>query len=396
VKVPSVSFVPAENGLLRLPVRLFALAGLAAAALCAPLQAKAACTGGATLSGSYGVLVSGATAANVPKYLDGVITFNGACGLSGEVTIGEPGKATQNFATIAGTYTTNADGTIGLSLSLPNVSAVETYVVGYSAVFGEALGEETDSSAIATIDLKPQTFPNPATASTYSNASLKGTWTAACIGAGGGFSDLNYFVFDGTSNSSGVGNITNGVDDSNNNAAFYDTPYTGTYAVAANGVLGGNVVVAGTNYGFTGVIDNNGNEIQYVFTKPGSLPYGFVGCTAKRVAAVAVAPTAACHVTYAVTNSYLGGFQGGITIGNTGTQALSSWKVTWTYANGQVLTSVTNGTASQSGANVSISNTSSNGAIAPGATYSGVTFSGLDLLVNSAPTSFAVNGVTCK
>jgi hypothetical protein len=392
--VPSGLAVTAK---LALPVRFLAFAGLVAAAFCAPSQAKAACSGGATLSGSYGVLVSGATTANVPKYLDGVITFNGACSLSGTVTIGEPGKATQNFATIAGTYTTNADGTIGISLSLPNVSAVETYVVGYSAAFGEALGEETDSSAIATIDLKPQTFPNPATASSYSNASIKGTWTAACIGAGGGFSDLNYFVFDGTSNSSGVGNITNGVDDSNNNAAFYDTPYTGNYAVAANGVLGGTVTVAGTNYGYTGVIDNNGNEIQYVFTKPGSLPYGFVGCTAKRVAATAVVtPIAACHVTYTLTNSFLGSFQGGITIGNTGTQALSSWKVTWTYPNGQILTSATNGISSQSGSNVSISNTGSNGAIPAGGSYSGVTFSGLYLLVNQAPKSFAVNGVTCN
>jgi hypothetical protein len=227
------------------------------------------------------VYVSGATNTGVPKYLDGIVSFD-KCKLSGTVTMGEPGVASQNFAAVTGTYDVQADGTIALSFLLPGVAAPETYVVGYSQIFGEALGEETDSSAIATIDLKPQSFPVRLTATSYNNASLSGTFTASCSSGGGGFSDLNWFTFDGTSNAeNGAGNIS-GVDDSNNNAQFYDEPYIGSYAVLPDGNFGGAVTVAGQTYGFTGIIDNNGNEIQYVFTQPGN-PVAFVGCTGKRV-----------------------------------------------------------------------------------------------------------------
>jgi len=253
---------------------------LCAAGFGAPSHAKASCVSGKTLHTRYGLLVSGATTTGVPKYLDGTITFNGACGLTGTVTIGEPGVPSQNFASIAGTYNTQKDGTIWITLSLPNVANVETYVVGFSKMFGEALGEETDSSAIATIDLKPQNFSNPSPQSSYSNADLAGAFTASCYGMGGGFSDLNYFSFDGTTDANGVGNIT-GVDDSNNNAEFYDEPYIGSYAVLPDGSFGGNVTVAGTNYGYSGVLDNNRDEVQYVFTRADGT--AFVGCTAKRV-----------------------------------------------------------------------------------------------------------------
>lgn len=252
-----------------------------AAGLAHPSASAASCKGGAALKGAYGVLVSGANTNGVAKYLNGVLTFDGACGITGMATIGEPGIATQNFATLSGVYTPNADGTISLSLTLPHVAAPETYVVGISQVAYEGLGEETDSSAVATIDLKPQNPTNPATKLLFNNASLQGTYAAACIGGSAGtFSDLNFFSFDGKTGSTGAGSLK-GVDDSNNGAQFYDEPYTGSYAVLSNGNFGGAVTVAGGTYGFSGVITNAGKQISFIYTNPQSV--AFVSCTGKLV-----------------------------------------------------------------------------------------------------------------
>jgi hypothetical protein len=376
------------------------LAAFLVAGLAAPHGAHAAtCTGGTTLLGSYGMLVSGATPANLPKYLIGVLNFNGACGITGSVTIGEPNTAIQALASVTGSYNTNSDGSITLSLTLPNVSAPETYTVGFSQGFGEALGQEDDSTAVATIDLKSQNAPLGGTAPTYTNASLKGQFTVACgSGVQGGFSDLNLFSFDGTSNSNGAGGMT-GQDYYNNSAHYGVLPYTGTYITQANGNFTGTVTVGGGTYGFSGVTDNNGNEIQYVYTQPSGAAVAFVACTGKRVAATTATtttPTFACHVAYSVTSQVVLLYSGTVSITNTGNAPVSSWKLGWTYSGGQVLTGVTNGSLSQSGSSVAISNLSSNGSIAAGATLTGIKFSGISGLSNPAPSSFTVNGTTCK
>jgi len=51
---------------------------------------------------------------------------------------------------------------------------------------------------------------------------------------------------------------------------------------------------------------------------------------------------------------------------NTGATALTGWTVRWTFANGQTITQLWNGTYTQSGANVTVTNMSYNGTLAPG------------------------------
>ena len=105
----------------------------------------------------------------------------------------------------------------------------------------------------------------------------------------------------------------------------------------------------------------------------------------------------ACHVTYTVSSQWPGGFGAAITINNTGTTAITSWALTWTFANGQTVTQLWNGNATQSGASVSVTNESYNGSIAPGGSYSGMGFNGTwNSTINAVPTSFAVNGVACQ
>jgi endoglucanase len=104
----------------------------------------------------------------------------------------------------------------------------------------------------------------------------------------------------------------------------------------------------------------------------------------------------ACHVGYTLGSEWPGGFGAAITINNTGTTAISSWTLTWTFANGQSVTQLWNGNATQSGANVSVTSESYNGSIASGGSYSGMGFNGSwNNITNSIPTAFALNGTAC-
>lgn len=116
-----------------------------------------------------------------------------------------------------------------------------------------------------------------------------------------------------------------------------------------------------------------------------------------------VTPTAtqtsgtACSVHYAITNQWQGGFGGTINITNTGTTAINSWSLQFSFANGQTITQLWGGSFTQSGSAVTITNAPYNGAIAAGATISSAPgFNGTWNGSNSVPTSFKLNNVTCS
>jgi len=112
---------------------------------------------------------------------------------------------------------------------------------------------------------------------------------------------------------------------------------------------------------------------------------------------VAPSASAQCKVVYTISSQWSGGFGAALSIQNTGTTALSSWTLTWAFANGQTVSQLWNGTETQSGANVTVKNLSYNGSIPAGATLTGVGFNGTwNNVTNAVPTSFAVNGTTCN
>jgi endoglucanase len=78
-------------------------------------------------------------------------------------------------------------------------------------------------------------------------------------------------------------------------------------------------------------------------------------------------PTGACTATYQQTTVWSGGFQGEVTIKNTGTAAGRTWSATWTNPAGTSVTSLWNGVLSTSGSTVTVRNAAHNGALAPGA-----------------------------
>jgi hypothetical protein len=103
-----------------------------------------------------------------------------------------------------------------------------------------------------------------------------------------------------------------------------------------------------------------------------------------------------CKVVYTIANQWPGGFQGSLSITNTGTAVINSWSLTFSFANGQTITQIWNASASQSGSQVTVTNLSYDASIAPGTTLSSVGFLGSWNGTNTAPTSFTLNGTPCS
>ena len=112
------------------------------------------------------------------------------------------------------------------------------------------------------------------------------------------------------------------------------------------------------------------------------------------VAVPSAQAAAGCRVAYAVTSQWPGGFGASVTVTNLG-DPLNGWRLTWSFAAGQTITSLWNGTVTQSGAQVTVTNADWNAALATGATAN-VGFNGTwNNSSNPVPDSFALNGVTC-
>jgi alpha-galactosidase len=73
-----------------------------------------------------------------------------------------------------------------------------------------------------------------------------------------------------------------------------------------------------------------------------------------------------CSASYVLAGSWPGGFQGTVTV-TAGGSAISSWTVTWTFANGQTITQYWSTTLAQSSSAVAASNVDYNGSLAAGA-----------------------------
>ena len=106
------------------------------------------------------------------------------------------------------------------------------------------------------------------------------------------------------------------------------------------------------------------------------------------------APGGTCSVGYRVIGEWPGGFQGEITLRNTGTAAVDGWTLGFAFADGQTVTNMWGGTATQSGGAVSVTPASYTSTIAAGGSVT-VGFTGTLTGANAAPTAFTLNGATC-
>jgi poly(3-hydroxybutyrate) depolymerase len=74
----------------------------------------------------------------------------------------------------------------------------------------------------------------------------------------------------------------------------------------------------------------------------------------------------ACTAAYRVTGQWQGGFQAEVTV-TAGATALTGWRVSWTFANGQTITQIWGGRNTAGGSTQNVANESWNGSLAPGA-----------------------------
>lgn len=101
-----------------------------------------------------------------------------------------------------------------------------------------------------------------------------------------------------------------------------------------------------------------------------------------------------CTVAYRIGGQWPGGFQGGVTIRNTGAAAINGWTLNWSFSDGQTVRHIWNASQVQRGAAVSATNVFYTATIAPGGEVS-IGFLGSMRDKNTAPSSFTLNGTAC-
>ncbi|MFC0533639.1 cellulose binding domain-containing protein [Phytohabitans kaempferiae] len=94
-------------------------------------------------------------------------------------------------------------------------------------------------------------------------------------------------------------------------------------------------------------------------------------------------PPGNCAATYRVTGQWQGGFQAEVTV-TAGATALTGWRVSWTFANGQTITQIWGGRNAPSGSTQNVSNETWNGNLGPG-TSTTFGFIGTSTGTNSTP-----------
>jgi mannan endo-1,4-beta-mannosidase len=105
-------------------------------------------------------------------------------------------------------------------------------------------------------------------------------------------------------------------------------------------------------------------------------------------------PSGSCAVGYKVVNQWSGGFQGEIVLRNTATAAVSNWKLGFSFADGQKISNMWGGTATQSGAAVTVDPASYAATIPAGGSVT-LGFLATKGSANTAPAQFTLNGAAC-
>ncbi|ONK10225.1 cellulase family glycosylhydrolase [Streptomyces sp. MP131-18] len=101
-----------------------------------------------------------------------------------------------------------------------------------------------------------------------------------------------------------------------------------------------------------------------------------------------------CSVRYQVVGEWSNGFQGDIVIGNTGTAAISDWTLAFAFADGQRITNMWGGTATQSGGSVTVTPAPYTASIPAGGSVA-LGFTAEKGAGNAAPTEFTLSGGVC-
>jgi hypothetical protein len=330
-----------------------------------------------------------------------------------------------------GTSTVTITGTSGsltattsISLSVTNSGVcTPTAITPYIQVNGAAWVEEATATVAsgATVNLGPQ----PTTGGSWSWIGPNGftstsrqindipltvgtdifiatfTNTASCIGkdiftitvtgSGGGFT---------LAPSASSVSIAQGGTGSESVTVTDTGGFTGSVTLAVSGLPSGVTAAFGTNPTTTSSVvtltaSSTATPGTYPITVSGTSGT-LTGSTSFNLIVTSKTTGSGCTIDYTILPQNSTAFGAAITIVNDGNTALSSWALTWSFANGQTVSSLWNGNETQSGANVAVTNESYNGSIPAGGSYTGVGFNGTwNGVTNAIPTSFSLDGTAC-
>ncbi len=283
------------------------------------------------------------------------ITITDVGGFTGGVTLAASGLPTGVTASFAGNPT--AGSSVATFTASPT-AASGIFTVTITGISGAMSATTTVNLAVGGCDAEGFSIaPSPATLSVVQGGTATDTIT------------VSEFCISGSATLTASG-FPAGV-----TAAFAPNPTTSTgvvtFTASATAAAGTYTV---TIVGVNGSLSSSTTVVLTVLPKPISQ----------------------CTVLYTIQPQNSSAFGVTITIDNTGTTALTSWVLSWTFANGQTITQLWNGVGTQNGANVTVTNESYNGSIAAGASYTGVGFNGTwNGITNAVPAAISLNGMAC-
>ena len=174
--------------------------------------------------------------------------------------------------------------------------------------------------------------------------------------------------------------------------------FTGSVTLAATGLPSGVTVSYGTNPTTSTSVLTFTASASATVGKATVTITGTSGSTTAQttiILTIASSTSSTCTVDYVISPQNNSAFGAALTIIN-GPTAVTSWTLSWTFANGQTVASLWNGIETQSGTNVTVINEPYNGSIAANGTLTGIGFNGTwNGTTNAIPTVISLNGTAC-
>ncbi len=335
----------------------YAAAGLSASTTYYFTVKAVSSSGTSAASNQASATTQAAPAPAAPSGLSGTVASSSQINLAWTASTTASVTYSVYSGTASGSTTTLlAAGISPTSYAATGLNASTTYYFTVKAVTaaGGVSGASNQVSAQTQTAPVP-TAPSGLTAAANSSSQISLTWSASSTAG------VTYSVYSGTSSGSTTNLLASGL-----SATSY----------AATGLA------ASTTYYFT---------LKAVSSAGSSAASNQASATTQ-----AASSGASCHVSYVDQNDWGSGFTGNLSITNTGSVALTSWTVSWTYGGNQQITQSWNSNYTQSGRSVALTNASWNATIAAGATLSGIGWNANYTGTNSNPIVFYLNGTMCR
>ncbi|MET7393483.1 glycoside hydrolase family 9 protein [Dactylosporangium sp. NPDC005572] len=309
--------------------------------------------------------------------------FDGATKVWGDAPGTGPADTTAPSAPGRPTFTnvTSTGATASWTASTDNVA-----VRDYSVYNGTALVGTTSATSLAITGLSPSTAYTFTVVATDTSGNTSAASPGGSVTTQASTGDTTAPTRPGMPAASGVTSSSVAL----SWAASTDNVGVTGYDVLRLGGSAGPVVVA-TTTGTTATVTGLTASTAYQFAVRAKDAAGNLSTTSDPVSVTTSGGTsgASCTAVYRVTNQWGDGFNGEVTVTNSGTTPISGWTVTFTFPGNQKVTNGWSGVWSQTGAAVTVANAAWNGSLAPaGSTAAG--FNGSYSGTNAAPAT-----VTC-